>query len=413
MKFLHTSDWHIGQQFSGYDRAYEHRQFFEWLTDTLVAEQIDVLLVSGDVFDVSNPSAESTKMFYAFLMNTVKLCPKLQIIITAGNHDSGYRLETPQPLVEMMNIHIVGVVKKDKTGAVDFSKLAIPIKDKSGETKVWCLAIPFLRMGDYSNLPESENPYSEGVAAFYQQAFSYIDKKRESHQAVVAMGHLHTLGAEIHDLKNAEREIMGGIEGITSSTFHDDICYVALGHIHKAQCINGKEHIRYSGSPLPMSFSEINYKHQVTLFEIDDEKIENLRYMEVPVSVPLMRVSGEMPEVIEKLEKLPGIDGKAANALYLEVRVFLEGPEPALRHNIEIALEGKNVRLAKIDARLKNEKTDNNLLSRINSDHLQEVSPAELLQNFYQNKYDRPLPENLLKLFYQTQQAVTQSIELQ
>ncbi|MGB4843794.1 MAG: exonuclease subunit SbcD, partial [Ferruginibacter sp.] len=115
MKILHTADWHIGQLFHEYDRTYEHQQFLHWMLTTLQDEKVDVLLVSGDVFDISNPSAVSIKLFYTFLNQAVKVNPDLQIIITAGNHDSASRLESPKPLLESSNIHIVGVVEKDET----------------------------------------------------------------------------------------------------------------------------------------------------------------------------------------------------------------------------------------------------------------------------------------------------------
>ncbi|MEO8860297.1 MAG: exonuclease subunit SbcD, partial [Ginsengibacter sp.] len=132
MKILHTADWHIGQLFHEYDRTYEHQQFLNWLVKTLHEEKLDVLLISGDVFDLSNPSAASIKMFYTFLNKAVKLNPALQIIITAGNHDSASRLESPKPLLESSNIHIIGVVEKDANGNIDYKKMIIPLKDKNG-----------------------------------------------------------------------------------------------------------------------------------------------------------------------------------------------------------------------------------------------------------------------------------------
>ena len=133
MRILHTADWHIGQLFHEYDRTYEHQQFLDWLLITLAAEQIDVLLISGDVFDHGNPSATSIRMFYKFLNLAVKASPHLQIIVTAGNHDSASRLESPKPLLESSAIHIVGVVERDVEGQIDFEKLTIPLKDANGD----------------------------------------------------------------------------------------------------------------------------------------------------------------------------------------------------------------------------------------------------------------------------------------
>ncbi|HEY5391791.1 MAG TPA: exonuclease subunit SbcD [Hanamia sp.] len=290
MKILHTADWHIGQLFHEYDRTYEHQQFLNWLVKTLHEEQLDVLLISGDIFDSSNPSATAIKMFYTFLNRAVKINPSLQIIITAGNHDSASRLESPKPLLESSNIHIIGIVEKDEDGNIDYEKLIIPLKDNQGNTKAWCMAVPFLRIGDYPVITDCNNPYAEGVAKLYEEVYQCALNKIQDGQSVICMGHLHTHQAEKTGMDDFERLIMGGVECISAAAFHEDIKYVALGHIHKAQRIGGKDHIRYCGSPIPMSFSELNYKHQVIVFDLQEGNLRNLRAIEVPITVPLLRV---------------------------------------------------------------------------------------------------------------------------
>lgn len=256
LRILHTADWHIGQLFHEYDRSFEHQQFLNWLTDILAKEQVDVLLISGDVFDLSNPSAASIKMFYSFLNKALKVNPDIQIVATAGNHDSASRLESPKPLLESSNIHIIGLVEKDVHGAIDYAKITIPLRDASGAILAWCIAAPFLRMGDYPVIQDCNQPYAEGIAAFYKEAYAYAASQRQAAQAIIAMGHLHVQQAEVGDMDQSERLIMGGVECISAAAFDDNISYVALGHIHKAQRIGGKEHIRYCGSPLPMSFQK-------------------------------------------------------------------------------------------------------------------------------------------------------------
>lgn len=408
MKILHTADWHIGQLFHEYDRTYEHQQFLNWMIQVLQTEEIDVLLVSGDIFDISNPAAASIKMFYTFLNQATKVNPNLQIIITAGNHDSASRLEAPKPLLESSKVHIIGLIEKNTEGRVDYEKLTIPIVDASGEIKAWCLTIPFLRMGDYPSIPDCTNPYTEGVAALYQEAFEYAHQKKLDGQPIIAMGHLHTSNAEKTDMDDAERPIMGGVECVSSSAFHEDIKYVALGHIHKAQRIGGKEHIRYSGSPLPMSFSELAYKHQVIIFELNEE-ISNLKSVEVPVFIPLQRIPEThqpLHEVLALLEQLPVADNDLKTAPYLKVNVLLESPEPSLRHKIETALIGKKVRLAKIDSKYpaSKEKTS----EFITQEKLNELQPLDVFSNIYQSKYNTEVPEEILRLFQQAAQEVNQ-----
>lgn len=411
MKILHTADWHIGQLFHEYDRTYEHQNFLNWLVHTLQDEKIDVLLISGDVFDISNPAAASIKMFYSFLNSATKANPDLQIIITAGNHDSASRLEAPKPLLESSNVHIIGLVEKDATGNIEYEKLLVPIYDHSGNIKIWCLAIPFLRMGDYPTIPDSANPYTDGVTALYQEAFEYAEQKKQDGQTIIAMGHLHTHHAEITELDKTERLIMGGVECIPATAFHQDIKYVALGHIHKAQCIGGKEHIRYSGSPLPMSFSELAYKHQVIVFELN-EKISNLTSVEIPLFVPLQRIpqtSLPLQEVIALLEKLPVIENDLEIAPYLEVKVLLDGPEPALRHKIETALLGKKIRLAKID--VKYPTATQQTPEFITQEKLIELQPLDVFDKIYQSKYNSNVPPAILQLFQQVTEEVNQKGE--
>lgn len=411
MKILHTADWHIGQLFHEYDRTYEHQQFLNWLVDTLQTEQIDVLLISGDVFDISNPSASSIKMFYSFLNKATRANPDLQIIITAGNHDSASRLEAPKPLLESSNVHIIGLVEKDAEGNIDYQKLLVPIHDDSKNVKIWCLAIPFLRMGDYPTILNCANPYTEGVAALYKDAFEYASLKKQDGQTIIAMGHLHTHHAEVSDLDKTERLIMGGVECIPATAFHHDIKYVALGHIHKAQRIGGKEHIRYSGSPLPMSFSELNYKHQVIVFELDEE-ISELKSIEIPLSVPLQRIPQTplpLHEVIGLLDNLPIMDNNLQTVPFLEVRILLDGPEPALRHKVETALAGKRVRLAKID--VKYPASTLQAPEFITPDELNELQPIDVFGKVYQSRYNIDVPNDILQLFKQVAEEVNQTAE--
>ncbi|GGC35454.1 nuclease SbcCD subunit D [Parapedobacter defluvii] len=409
MNILHTADWHLGQLFHEYDRVYEHQQFLDWLVQTLQREEVDVLFVSGDVFDLSNPSAASVRQFYTFLNRASNARPDIQIVVTAGNHDSASRLESPKPLLESANIHMVGVVEKDGEGNIDYDKLIIPLI-KDGSVKAWCLAVPFLRMGDYPALADCDNPYAEGVAAFYRNLYQTAKSKYQPGQALLAMGHLHAKGAETSDMDKTERLIMGGVECIAASAFPDDLAYVALGHIHKAQRVGGREHIRYAGSPLPMSFSEINYKHQVILFTVEEGQITEPRAIEVPVTVPLLKVPAvhsRMGEVLLALQRLPVAAGKdRATAPYLQVSVLLDAPEPGLRHKIEQAIADKYVRLARIDTRYPAQKDPATSGLMQSPDPLQTLRPVDVFKRVYESRYANEVPVELMALFNEVAQQV-------
>jgi exonuclease SbcD len=409
MKILHTADWHIGQTFYQYDRTYEHQQFLNWLVDTIKEKDIELLIISGDVFDVANPAASSIKLFYSFLNKAIKAQPDLQIIVTAGNHDSAARLEAPKPLLESSSIHIIGMIERKEDGSIDYEKMIIPVKDRQGNTVLWCLAIPFLRMGDYPSVAGSAALYADGVSALYKEAYEYALTKKQEGQGIIAMAHLHTLDAELSDHDKTERVIMGGIEFVPAKAFHEDILYTALGHIHKAQKIGGKENIRYSGSPLPMSFSELNYKHQVVIFDITEGRTGEIGLCEIPVTTALLRVPAKplpLAEVQEQLLQLPEAGEDLSTAPYLEVRVLLEGPEPALRHKVETALAGKHVRLAKIDVRYPSGETEEEGATTVSAGQLQELNPLDIFRQIYRADYNSDIPEELVTLFNQVLQEI-------
>ena len=406
MKLLHTADWHIGQTFYENDRSYEHQKFLEWLTVTISEKEIDVLLICGDVFDVSNPAASSVTMFYKFLMKSVKVRPNLQIIIIAGNHDSPARLEAPKPLLESSNITIIGNVEiNDKS--INYEKIVVPIKNGIGQIKAWCIAMPYLRPCDYPSVANAGTSYADSIATIYNKAYAHTLTKIQAGEAVIALGHLHTLDAEVSENDRSERLIMGGVEFVPVSVFHDNIVYTALGHIHKAQKIGGKENIRYCGSPLPMSFSEVNYKHQVIYFEIDGEQAKNIQSIEIPITVKLLRVPSVpklLNEVLHELNQLPEANNME-NPPFLEVRVLLDGPEPSLRHQIENVLINKNVRLAKIDVKYPvGNNSDEEVMSY---EKLQELQPVNVFNRIYKSRYNNETPEELLSLFNQVSNEIS------
>ena len=407
MKILHTADWHLGQMFYQFDRSYEHEMFLDWLLETIGTHHIDVLLVSGDVFDVSNPSAGSIRIFYTFLNKATNLYPHLQIIITAGNHDSASRLEAPKPLLESSRIHIIGLIHKTEEGEIDYDSMLIPITNKDGAIKLWCLAIPFLRVGDYPIIPGSSNSYADGVCALYTRAFEHANSRRLPNQHIIAMGHLHAMKVSFYDEDSHDREIMGGVECISLNAFHEDISYTALGHIHRAQKVGERANIRYSGSPIPLSFSEINYPHQVIILNYEEEGLQDIQSLDIPVSIPLIKVPkkpGTLSEVIGELLLLEDIEEKDIHkAPYLEVHVQLDGPEPSMRYQIENALTGKYIRLARIVSTYN--KKENEVTSALNTLEKQ-LSPESILQKTFKRKYESDIPGELLQLFNKVKNQV-------
>jgi DNA repair protein SbcD/Mre11 len=212
MRLLHTSDWHLGQTLHNHDRSYEHQCFLDWLVDTIVSEQVDVLLVAGDVFDNANPSAQSQRQLYRFLQQARARAPQLQVVVIAGNHDSPGRLEAPTPLLEVHGTAVIGNVVRGPDGVIDLERLVLPLADRSGAVKAWCIAVPFLRPADLPRADDGatvSDPYLHGVALLYRQAYALAKSRATEEQAIVAMGHCHMVDGQA-SLDSERRIVIGG-----------------------------------------------------------------------------------------------------------------------------------------------------------------------------------------------------------
>lgn len=397
MRLLHTSDWHLGQTLHNFERGYEHQRFLDWLLDTLVAEQADVLLVAGDVFDNANPSAASQKQLYVFLQQARARLPALQLVVVAGNHDSAGRLEAPGPLLAAHGTHVIGHLLRDEAGNIDLERLLLPLTGSDGQVQAWCLAVPFLRPGDVPKLPagDTQDAYLGGIALLYRQLADLALARRQPGQAIVAMGHCHMVGGEMSN-DSERRIVIGGTEMLPSGIFDTSIAYAALGHLHKAQAVGGHDHIRYCGSPIPLSFAEVHYRHQVLCLDIDGEALQSVRAIEVPRAVPLLRVPATPAPINEVLAQLAALDVPAAPPEaqpFLEVRVRLDAPEPGLRTRIETALDGKPVRLAKIET---SSAARSSTPENLTLDQLAQLQPDDIFRRLYLQKYGKEAPPEQL-----------------
>ncbi len=427
MRFIHTSDWHLGQTLHDFDRGYEHQRFLDWLLSTLQSEQVAGLLIAGDVFDNANPSAASQKQLYRFLQQAKTALPHLNIILIAGNHDSATRLEAPAPLLEALDIMVIGQVPRLADGKINLERLVLPLKNQAGNIAAWCIAIPFLRPGDIAQTQGSaayhaddstedstedsardstsnkRDPWAKSVARLYRQTFELASSKRQPGQALLAMGHCHMVGGEIS--QDSERNlVLGGSEALPAGMFDPAIAYVALGHLHLTQCVGKQAQIRYCGSPLPMSFSEINYPHQVLCIELNGEAVEKIVPIPIPRAVAMFNVPAKpapIEVVLAELKALTLVPPPADPQTwpYLQVRVRLHAPEPGLRSRIEAAIEGKPVRLAKIET--SSELPKGQTAPAVSLDDLQQLKPEDIFQRLYQQRYPGEVPQAQLDAFYQ------------
>jgi len=400
MRLLHTSDWHLGQTLHDFDRSYEQQCFLNWLLDALETEQIDALLIAGDIFDNPNPSADAQKQFYQFLTEARRRIPQLDIVIIAGNHDSAGRLEAPASLLETLGVTVVGCARA-ASGDLELDRLITPLRNRQGNIAAWCLAIPFLRPGDVPKVATDGDAYLEGVRQLYRQALDQALNRRQNGQAIVALGHCHMHGGQTSE-DSERRIVIGGAEALPADTFDPLIAYAALGHLHRAQRVGGQERVRYSGSPLPMSFTEIDYPHQVVRVDLDGSDVRSITPLPIPRPVALLRIPQQpalIDAVIQQLKALHLPDAPLAAQPYLQVRVRLTAPEPGLRAKVEAALEKKPVRLARIETTY-GSRTDHDVADCPQSlDDLGRLQPDDIFQQLYRNKYQTEPSAELLAAF--------------
>lgn len=408
IRILHTADWHLGQTFFGYDRTEEQEHFLSWLAAQLKENEIDVLIIAGDVFDVSNPSAASQRMFYRFLQEVTEENPSLQVVVVAGNHDSAARLEAPLPLLQKMRTEIKGIVPKID-GEIDYDSLLVELKNRKSEAEAICMAVPFLRQGDYPAVETNGNPYAEGVKELYSRLLERALTRKKEDMAVVAIGHLQATGSEIADKDYSERTIIGGLECVSPAAFSGEIAYTALGHIHKSQRVSGRENVRYAGSPLAMSFAEKNYHHGAIVVTIDGNKPAVIRKLDYSplcklISLPRTGTAAPPDDILEELKnmQLPG----ESNLPYLEIKVLLTEPEPMLRQQIEETLADKPVRLARIVS-VYRQAEGNVAEEEVLAGGLQEMTPVQIVKAIYENTYQAGMPDELMSLFKETCLALT------
>jgi len=316
MRILHTADWHLGGRLVERDRLPEHAAFLDWLIDTLRTLRIDALLVSGDIFDAANPPQDAVALYFDFLKRLADL-KTVKAVITGGNHDSASHLNAPRELLRRFEVHVFGHAGDN---VVDLGGAVIA-------------AVPFLRERDLR-----EAAAGETMAAVHEQVRAAIRAHYTAQLAacrviangrpVIAMGHLTVLGATTSD---SERDIHIGNLGAVGADLFDGFDYTALGHLHRPQRIASIDTIRYSGSPIALSFSEAADAKSVVIIDTQGMKIELLP---IPTTRALVRVTANRATLAADLTTI------AADA-WAEVTVKLDAPEPDLDRQVRDAAQGR------------------------------------------------------------------------
>lgn len=406
LHFFHTSDWHLGQFFFNHSRQYEHECFLAWLLKQLVEHQPDALLIAGDIFDVVNPSTAALKQLNQFIAAAHQQVPHLQILMIAGNHDSGHRLEQVEPLLAKYNAHVVGIVEWNDDKTLNVDKLICPISNAQGNITAWCIALPYLRPAEITGNGQDYQDTANATKNLYQQLIEEAQRRKTPEQSLLLMTHAHMQGGTSSE---SERPIIiGNAEALSTDLFHADIQYVALGHLHRPQSIE-HAHIRYSGSPIPLSFSEIGYPHQVLKVQLSPQTAAVIEPLLVPRQVPLFKLKGSLSDVLEKTRKLHAHNPlPLAQQAFVDIEYFSDTPPPPdFRQQIEDALPKDNYRLVRLSRMPKPISDAVSHDSRVAA--VEPPTPSELFQQLWQQQGyddDQQVIKDFHQLFHDAEQHV-------
>ncbi|MGI0106219.1 exonuclease SbcCD subunit D C-terminal domain-containing protein [Salinimicrobium sp. WS361] len=392
MKILHTADWHIGKKLHKSELAEDFDLFINWLCKTIEEEKIDVLLVSGDIFDLANPSSEARRQYYRALVKMNQFDCK--IILTGGNHDSPAMLEAPKEILKELDIEIIGGMPSN------LEELIIPIKNKEGNVELVIAAIPFLRDADLRKSAESEThedrleALKNGIQNTFFEAAQICERQFPAVPAL-AMGHLFTAGIETSE---SEREIqIGNLAAFEASRFGSYFNYIALGHIHKPQRVAAAVPAFYSGSPLPLSFSERRDEKRVLI--IDSEEGWEPKSVPVPGFRALLKISGDLEQISLKLDQLE--EKKDLESL-IEVELKEEQYDALKIYDLDALVSGfqkEGYRIVKHRAGFKNQlKGAGQAFSA--DKQLQDLKPKDVfLELIAKHEYDTETKQEILSAF--------------
>lgn len=345
MKILHTSDWHLGQYFMGKTRQAEHEAFLAWLIAQIEFHQVDALLIAGDIFDTGAPPSYARELYNHFAVTVSNT--KTQVVVLGGNHDSVAMLGESKTLLACLGVTVIPGVSESPTDQL------LVLNSADGQPGLILCGIPFIRARDVTlsqagqSAQEKQQSLQEAIHQHYQQIFALAEDKRIElgiNLPIVATGHLTTVGASVSE---SVREIyIGSLEAFPTDAF-PSADYIALGHIHRPQKVGGLEHIRYCGSPIPLSFDEINQNKEVLLVDLDNTGLKTITPLTVPRFQELMAIRGNLADIKEKIESAATLshDNKP---VWLEIIVHSDDYLNDLQVRIQELIEGLPVEVLRI-----------------------------------------------------------------
>ena len=345
MKVLHTSDWHLGNVLHGRKRYDEYEQFLNWLVGCIRDEQIDVLLIAGDIFDTTAPSNRAQELYYHFL-NRVAEIHGLQVVVTGGNHDSPSLLNAPKPLLRQLHIHVVGAATPDISEEVFLLK-----SGDSLESVIVC-AVPYLRDRDIRTVEPGESiddkmtKIQEGISDHYRQVWTVAQSLRGDRTIpIIAMGHLFLAGCSPNGDERVRDLYIGTLDGVEPGRILHGFDYLALGHLHEHRKVTGSPWCRYSGAPIPLGFGEAGQEKKVVVIDLPEEGTRSVREVPVPCFLRLQKIPGAISAIEQTLRGLCAGEER----VWVEIVVESGGTSAGLQSRLHDLVRNSPVEILKIE----------------------------------------------------------------
>ncbi|HCV66809.1 MAG TPA: exonuclease subunit SbcD [Serratia sp.] len=317
MRLIHTSDWHLGQYFFTKSRAAEHQAFLRWLIEQIEQQQVDALIVAGDLFDTGSPPSYARELYNRFVVELQRT--GCQLVVLGGNHDSVATLNESRELLSCLNTTVIANAQSETEQQI------LVLNQRDGQPGAVLCAIPFLRPRDLltSRAGESgvqkQQALQEAIADHYQTLYQAACARRDAlglPLPIVATGHLTTVGVTTSD---SVRDIyIGSLDAFPAQAF-PPADYIALGHIHRAQNVAKSEHIRYSGSPIPLSFDELGKAKSVFMVDFSAGALQQVSTLEIPSFQPMQLIKGDLAQIEQQLQQFADYQGELPVWLDIEV----------------------------------------------------------------------------------------------
>ncbi len=336
MRIIHTSDWHLGQHFYTKSRAAEHQAFLSWLIEQIQTNTVSALIVAGDIFDTGSPPSYARELYNRFVVDLQST--GCQLVILGGNHDSIATLNESRKLLACLNTRVIPGVMSDPDQHV------LLLTNQQGEPEAIVCAIPYIRPRDVLlsqagfSANEKQQALLEAITHYYDDIYQRALALRQQLSLplpIIATGHLTALGASSSD---SVREIyIGTLDAFPAQAF-PPADYIALGHIHRAQTVAKSEHIRYSGSPIPLSFDEVGKEKSVCLVTFEGQALSNVTLLPVPEFQPMRLIKGDLAAIETELETLRNSD--PAHPVWLDIEVASQEYLSDLQRHVQTLTDG-------------------------------------------------------------------------